>query len=233
MSLIDDVLIAIDEEPRSKDSLEVIFNEINPAFIFSAVGRLLSRNHIMQIGIGKNIYYKVTPTGDLEIKYNLLGAKKVLSNLPIDIYLISVANTEKNKPEREKIRTFLKNNGFALINNGLLINGLVDYKFFSNKLSHISRNSQILYFKINEVPRDIINILKMPNLNNKYQAWLKLANKFITDIPKDVNIKRLFSKILIYNLSLIINSDCKVNNKNLYLKKSKKIYKKIRDYCYI
>lgn len=232
MSLIDDVLISIDDQPQTRDSLEQIFTGTNIAYLFSAVGRLLSNGYISEVGKGRSRYYKVTPKGDSEIKYNLLLTKRLLNDISIDCYLLSISNSEKYKAERDKIRSYLKKKGFVIINNGLLINGIVDLKIFQNELDRLTNHSNIIYFKLSDPPGDLTNHPKIPDLSLKYISWIKFASKFSLDTPKDDRKKRLMSKIIIYNLSLIIASSCTIKKPDR-INEIKKLYHKIRDYCYI
>lgn len=232
MSLIDDVLISIDDQPQTRDSLEQIFTGTNIAYLFSAVGRLLSNGYISAVGQRENKFYKVTPKGDCEIKYNLLLTKRLLNNISIDCYLLSISNSEKYKAERDKIRSYLKKKGFVVINSGLLINGIVDLRIFRNELDRLVNHSNIIYFKLCDPPGGLTNHPKIPDLSLKYLSWIKSASKFSLNIPKDDRMKRLMSKILIYNLSLIIASSCTIKQPDR-INEIKKVYNKIRNYCYI
>ena len=156
----------------------------------------------------------------------------MLNDIQFDYYLISISNSETYKSERDRIRSYLKNKGFALINNGLLINGLIDINKFKSKFELINRHSNITYFKIYESPSELHKEIKNHKLLNKYKLWIKSTNEFIKNIPRDIDQKRLASKILIYNLSLIIGSHCLLNQPR-NIGEIKKLYNKIRNYCYI
>ena len=209
-----------------------MFNHGSKALLFSAVGRLISNSLIIAVGKGRNKIFKTTQRGDNEIKTNLLLTKHLLNDIQFDYYLISISNSETYKSERDRIRSYLKNKGFALINNGLLINGLIDINKFKSKFELINRHSNITYFKIYESPSELHKEIKNHKLLNKYKLWIKSTNEFIKNIPRDIDQKRLASKILIYNLSLIIGSHCLLNQPR-NIGEIKKLYNKIRNYCYI
>lgn len=240
MSIIDNVLIAVDDQDQTKDSIAEYFPTENTAVLFSGLGRLVGKKLIKQNGKGKNTSFSITDLGativedDLEYLHNLVDKEAG------QWVIVSASIPEKHKVEREKVRLTLKDWGFGLIKNGLFIGHVANIDQFKEKLESVKVNSSIYIFPINSVPEDIItnanDIWNLKKITSQYKTWIKDANKFIKSLPKDKEVRRVQAKSIVYDLALIIKGDPKIENKKIADQTGRtdalKIYKLIRNYCY-
>jgi DNA-binding transcriptional regulator PaaX len=240
MSIIDDVLITVDDQDRNKDELEAIFPKVKTAILFSALGRLVSKKMILENGKGKNKTYTITTLGSQTVEGKLGYLRNLIDDKTFYWVLVSLSIPEKFKVERERLRLTLKDWGFGLVKNGLFIgqvNNIIDFKDSLDKLKH---NSQILIFEINTIPDELsthpAKYWNISKLKGEYTNWSHKTKLLIKDLPKDPDIRRIYAKCAVYELSDIIKSDPKIKNvdfsNSIGRDESIKLYKEIREYCY-
>jgi len=240
MSIIDQVLISIDDSPLSKDDLETIFSSQKTSVLFSSVGRLLGRDCISVSGKGDTTRYYITKKGSLLIKESLNSLRDVADNVSHIWMLVAVSIPEKYKVEREKVRFILKDNGFGLIRSGLYVGNISNKEKLIQKINENCRYTDVTYFTLDEIPKSILEnpdkIWSTKSVQNSYSQWMHDVKKFIDSVPSDLNMRRILSKIHVYSLSSIVRRDSKIMQSKYAHKigrtESLKLYEKIRDYCY-
>lgn len=241
MSIIDEVLIYIDDSLCSKDDLETYFASQKTSVLFSAVGRLRAKKLIVKNGKGEYSHYTTTQKGSSLIKQSLSSLRDIADAVDQTWILISITISEKYKVEREKVRSFLKENGFGKIRNGLYLGTISRLESFNTTFALLCNHTDYIIFTIHDVPNSILNnpqsIWPISQIKKNYMQWEKTVKKYLLSIPGDVRIRRLTAKMHVYNLSLIVRSESRILLKShadeIHRSESLKLYRKIRDYCYI
>lgn len=240
MSIIDNVLVTIDDDDRTKQDLESLFPKENTSVLFSALGRLVGRGLIKKEGKGKEKTYSITDKGADTVELSLDYLRDLTDGEKLNWILVSASIPEKYKVERERIRLTLKDWGFGLIKNGLFVGQVNDIEKFKKSILEIKTNTQVYIFPVDQLP---IEITKKPELfwnieklRDQYQTWSYKTQAFIKNLPKDEEIRRILAKSHVYELALIIKKDPKIIEpkfSNLIGRTNAlKLYKGIRDYCY-
>lgn len=239
MSIIDHILITIDDKSKSKQELEEIFYNIKPSVLYSSVGRLISKELIKEYGRGRTKRYVITSNGSNLIKNSLNSLREMVDGVNHVWLLISVSISEKYKVEREKIRLVLKDNGFGIVRNGLFI-GRAQYENIHSVLKKFCKNANIYYFVIHDIPKEIIeNPSAIWNINiskDFYHKWNKEVIIMLEKMPRNEETRRINSKMFVYELSCLVRKEAKIPDKNfadlIGRSESFKLYRKIRNYCY-
>lgn len=240
MSIIDNVLITVDDQDQTKNSVADYFPDKSTAVLFSAVGRLVAKSYIKQVGKGKSKTYTITDIGATIVEDGLDYLHDLVDKKVGQWLIVSVSIPEKYKVERERVRLNLKDWGFGLIKNGLFIGYVSSTEQFENNLSNIKDKSTTYIFPIKEVPDKIIenmsSVWNSKKIKNQYDLWIKSVNTFTKKLPKDKEIRRVQAKSIVYDLALIIKQESRINNKKIADQIGRtdalKLYKIIRNYCY-
>lgn len=240
MSIIDNVLVAIDDENQTKSSLEAIFPQEKTSILFSALGRLVSRGFVKKDGRGKEQIFSITEVGAIEVELNLNYLQNIIDNMKMHPVLISLSIPEKYKVERERLRLQLKDWGFALVKNGLLVGMTEDIKILQNRIDEIKDNASILLFSLIDLPQEIKQNLgefwDAKKLKEYYTNWTTKTKKLSSDLSKDIDTRRIQAKAAVYELALITKKDPKILESKFSSMTGKTealvVYKNIRKYCY-
>lgn len=241
MSIIDDILVAVDDDDLSKLELEEIFSDIKISTLFSGLGRLLSSKLILYIGRGVNKTYRISSYGTEIVEEHLLNLNNFVENKSYKWMLVSLTTSEIYKSEREKIRISLKNKGFGIVRNGLFIGKVYNVALFNAYLDQLVINSNVVNFSLEKIPDSIEgNIDKywdLKKLSKDYSNWLVRANKYFKHLHKNTRYNRIRAKLLVYQLSNIVIRDPKISNptveKVLNRNIIMKTYNSLREYCYL
>lgn len=240
MSILDQVLVCIDDSPVSKNELETMFSSQKTSVLFSTVGRLIGRNLVSVNGKGDNTRYSITKKGSTLIKESLNSLRDVSDNTSHYWMLVAVSIPEKYKVEREKVRFALKDNGFGIMRSGLYIGSVSDKDTLVKTIKSSCQYTDITFFTLDEIPQSILEnpnkIWSFKMIQNNYSHWMLDVKEFLTSLPSDTHIRRVFSKIHVYSLSALVRRESKIMQSkyahDIGRTESLKLYKKIRDYCY-
>lgn len=240
MSIIDHVLICIDDAPKSREDLESVFSSYKSSVIFSSVGRLLGKKLIIESGKGSQKLYSVTQKGASLIKESLISIRDIANGGDYVWILVAVSIPDTYKVEREKIRTILKSNGFGLIRSGLYIGNVIDPHTCMKMIQDSCTHTEIIFFTISELPKSILDNPNMvwhtQSIKSNYSKWTVSVKRFLHSLPTNIDTRRIQAKIHVYILSDLIRQDSKIFTKtyaeSIHRTESLKLYYKIRDYCY-
>jgi DNA-binding transcriptional regulator PaaX len=240
MSIIDKVLIAVDDGPQSKLSLEQTFPEAKTSVLYSAIGRLEGKGLIISKGRGNKKVFETSKSGAATIKNILSVLRRTIEGKSSSWLLIMVSLPEAYKVERERIRFYLKKRGFGLIRSGVFLGRAQDESGLKKEIDTLHQNAEIYYFSLNKLPDEMVTnahkIWDASKIKNNYAAWLKQVNSFLSDLPKDTDIRRLQAKFLVFELAELIKYEPQIKTQDFSERigrdKIIESYKKIRDYCY-
>lgn len=236
MSIVDNLLIAIDDSDLSKEQLEKVFCDEAGSILFASLGRLVNKGCVKSVGKGQGKKYVITPKGTEIIEEYLGLLNDFLLDRNFKWVIVSVSISDKNKGDREKIRKMLISNGFGLIKNGMFLGKLNNQKLFVNRLKDISKYAKILIFNNPEVDNDIIvnyqKYWKIATIKKLYKEWKSKAQRYIDTQFDNKHYRKINGKIIVYEFARILNQDPKINTSKINLELDRKnlikLYKKVR-----
>lgn len=234
MSLIDDVLIAVeDRESIGRNELHGVLNPASKQAVFSAVGRLIQRNFLKQLSAGN---VAITEKGK-EYIYGNLGAIAKFSQDDRPFVIVVFEIPETKKVTREKFRTSLNQLGFGSLKRGVMLGAAASVDEVMNFVRALGLQDRVIVLNI-ESAANVIQSRFMPwnfnNINRDYQNFIDRAHRLIADrVGEGTRIK---AKQLVLQFARACNVDPvlpKQMNDGDYLGyKAHELYEKIKPLCY-
>lgn len=240
MSIIDTILIAIDDKPGFTREELLSLNEswtTKKAAVFSAIARLVSRGFIQENKTG----YKITPAGEQRINFYLSALAEFKNNRK-KWYLILAEIPGSQKLGGEKFRYQLEKIGAGLAKKGVYIIYCADIQWIKNILDNVGLAIKINILEIrnpqNSSLREIVSrAWHWEKLNGEYRQFIKDTEYFIKQLktlPQE--IKRINAKKSVFELAKILSQDPKIPDEfvptNFLRQKATKLYHRIQHFCY-
>lgn len=239
MSIIDDVLVLLDDETEL--TLEEIKKNLprkSTQSISSALGRLTSKGWIIMNKKSDLKTFKISPNGRQEITLHLNRIREKENSEWDRSWLVVVFSIpEKQRRARDLFRKSLVEKGFLRLHNELWISFWDQRKAIEKEISTLKIGMFCTVFKINQLSeadqkRVVSNLIWNENkINNEYKAFLNSAKAFLK--TKKEGYK---ARLLVYNYSQAVALDPNFPNqikpKDYLGDEAYKMYLKVRPYCY-
>lgn len=238
MSLIDDLLVSIDDKPGlTKEELISLNDKVNQNAILSGIARLSARGLVKKINLG----YELTSSGKDMIE-SYLDSLDEFKSKSKKWYLILVEIPESKRLKREKLRYELKKIGVGSLKKGAFIahassTGKIDELIKTIGVEKQSYILEITSISLNNEGQFAKNGWDWQNLEKMYQDFLDKAKKFLNEASTLTNeSRRIEAKKLVMQFSRILAQDPKISSDITIPSKSRgeslDLYSKIQPYCY-
>lgn len=234
MSLIDDVLIAVeDRDSIGTIELHGVLNPASKQAVFSAVGRLVKRNFLKQLSSGD---VAITEKGKKYI-YGNLDAIEKFSQTDRPFVLLLFEIPESQKVTREKFRTSLNQLGFGSLKRGVMLGAVASVDEVMKLVKELGLQERMIVLNVGSAA-NVMRSRFMPwnfsKINRSYQNFIDRANRLIAD-RADAG-----TRIKAKQLVLQFARACKVDpvlpkpmNDGDYLGyKAHELYEKVKTLCY-
>lgn len=240
MSVIDDLIIAIDDKPGiTKQEILAIDDgwQNNRSAVFSALARLQSKGFVQENSLG----YRVSDSGKARID-KILAVFDEFKNENKKWFLMLVEIPDSKKLLREKLRYELIKIGAGNLKRGVYLiyrSTSHEIKVIVEKLN-LDKNYTLLEISYIFEPNPNQIILApwdWKKLNDQYQKFLDTHREFTKNaknLPKE--IKRIEAKKAVFALAKILRQDPllkdDISPSSHLRKKSFRLYETIRHFCY-
>jgi len=232
MSLIDDVLIAV--EDKQQVGLDELHNLLNPATkqaVFSAVGRLNKRNFLRQ-STGE---VSITEKGKDYIYSNLDAIKKFGQKRPFLLVIFEIP--ESQKVTREKFRTSLNQLGFGSLKRGVMLGAVASQNDLMKVVDQLGLKDRVAVLNV-ESAAPLLKTRFLPwhfdKINQGYQKFIDRAEQLINSRQNETT--RIKAKQLVLQfaraskLDPILPED--LNDRSYLGSKAHELYIKLKPLCY-
>lgn len=234
MTIINKLLVLFDDnKQRTIDDVKKVYANYSKQVLASSMGRMISRNWLTKIKFS----YKITSSGRNIVSLNLSHLKKLTKIPESYLYLLMFKIPEKKRVTRDIIRIFLRKNGFGQLHNSVWLSvkgSPTELDIIIDELQ-VKKNVIGLQIKVtSDEQKMLVNNCQwnFNELNNLYKNFIKLASNYLKKNQKDAVIARN----LVYEYSLIVRQDPLLQYikypQNFCGNKAKKLYKKLRKFCY-
>lgn len=234
MSLIDDVLIAVeDRDSIGQDELHGILNPASKQAVFSAVGRLIKRNFLKQLPGGG---IAITEKGKDYI-YGNLDAIKKFSQTDRPFVLVLFEIPESQKVTREKFRTSLNQLGFGSLKRGIMLGAAASVDDVMKIVKALRLEERVIVLNI-ESAANVMRSRFMPwnfsKINHSYQTFIDRAHRLIAD-RADAST-RIKAKQLVLQFARACKVDPvlpkQMNDSDYLGYTAHELYEKVKPLCY-
>lgn len=234
MSLIDDVLIAVeDHESIGTTELHGVLSPASKQAVFSAVGRLAKRNFLKQLPGGG---IAITEKGK-EYIYENLDAIERFSQTDRPFVLVLFEIPESQKVTREKFRTSLNQLGFGSLKRGIMLGAAASVDDAMKHVKNLGLEQRVIVLKI-ESAANVMRSRFMPwnfnKINQSYKTFIERAQRIIT--KKHDKGTRLKAKQLVLQFARASKFDPvlpKAMNDRDYLGyRALELYQELKPLCY-
>lgn len=233
MSLIDDVLIAVEDRERiGLTELHEILIPSTKQAVYSAVGRLVKRNFLKNSA--KEI--SITDRGKDYIYTSLDAIKKFEQNdRPFTLVIFEIP--ERQKVTREKFRTSLNQLGFGSLKRGVMLGttGSVDEPM--KVVSDLGLQDRVVVLGVESVAAVMASRFvpwNFPKINHTYQQFMDRASGLISKSQHEsVRVK---AKQLVLQFARICKFDPvlpkQLTNRDYLGYRAHELYLKLKPLCY-
>lgn len=241
MTILDQLLIGIDDlQPVKRQTIYSTFHFVPKAVLASALARMIKFNEIDLDN--QNDSYHCTQLGTNKILENLEELDQIRSERSLNWYLCIFAIPEKNKVDREKLRSVLRNFGFGKLRGGLFI----AHRASVHKIEAIIQKNHLEQFvhliKLDHLPATYLeqhasSAWYWQELEAEYFALIADIEEFLKQSPTDQTVKRITAKILVYRLALLSKKDPYLDEVirlkvSLPRQRLRKLYYNLKPFCY-
>jgi len=233
MSLIDDVLIAVeDRESIGTEELHSILNPASKQAVFSAVGRLIKRNFLKHSGVD----VAITEKGKDYIYGNLDAIDKFSQNdRPFALVLFEIP--ESMKVTREKFRTSLNQLGFGSLKRGVMLGAAGSVDEVMKQVKELGLQDKVIVLNIDSAA-NVMGSRFMPwnfsKINGSYQTFIDRVEKILST-GKDEST-RIKAKQLILQFARASKLDPvlpkSMNDRDYLGYRALELYQKLKPLCY-
>lgn len=238
MTIIDELLVLQDDgTSRTLDECVSELETKTKQAISSTLGRLVGKKLISVTTVNKQKVFAITPLGR-EVVTNTLDHIGLTDESSWDgTWLFIIFNVpESQRKYRDMLRNRLSSSGFGRVQNSLWINA----RDISSQLEDILSNSKLKDYITLIKPKleddDIKEVSKhldfdWKGLKKSYEQFIKKSEEFLKSTKKP-----LFARFLVYNYAKISSEDPKIPlaycPASEQKKQARKLYERIREYCY-
>lgn len=240
MSLVDDLLIIIDDKPGiTRDEIFAIAEEPakqKPA-VLSALARLQARRFVTERALG----YHLTQVGHERIDLALNALSEFKQN-PKQWFLILIEINEKEKLLREKLRYELRKIGVGSIKKGVFVSFRASSKPVEEVLERLHLANQALLLKLETIPVPIAAKIAQKTwdwqeLNSSYAEFIGLGQDLLRklrSLPQE--IQRTEAKKAVFQFAKLLTRDPQISDQLApahYLRKQAiALYQQLQPHCY-
>ena len=235
MSIIDNLLVVLDDgNNKNIDEIRVDLPTFSKQIISASLGRIISKGLITKDNKG---YYQIKQTGE-DLNTEILSCTNKFNERDNykNAYFVMFNIPEKERINRDIMRSYLYNNGFGRLHNTVWIGLNINIKSLNNLIKDLKINNKVLIFKATLSQEDLNKLIKQTSWNlqtviDQYLIFIKKANTFLSSTKKN----QINARYLVYEYAKICKQDPVLPSQYLpndYLKLEQiKIYEKIRTYC--
>lgn len=233
MSLIDDVLIAV-EDQQSLDigQLHELLKPESKQAVFSVVGRLAKRNFLKTNSSTVSISEK-----GKDYVYNNLDAIEKFEQPERPFLLVLFEIPETHKVLREKFRTSMNQLGFGSLKRGIMLGAVSSAKEVEGVIGEMGLRDRVLILKT-QANGDIMKGCFIPwqfgKINQSYAAFINKTSKFLGQKKDDAT--RIKAKQLVLQFARAVKVDPvlpkNMNDSNYLGPKAYDLYLKLKPLCY-
>lgn len=239
MSLIDDLLITIDDKSgiTKEELLAISENPNQKTALFSALARLKSKFFVDQISNG----FKISQLGKQRINYYLDTLQRFRKNNK-KWWLLLIEIPEPQRLLREKLRYELKKIGVGVVKRGVYIVHDEDCRLVEAVLNQNNLFAKAILLQINYYDNSAVKKITglawdWRELNDNYTDYInKYKNFFDKSKYLSGDIRRIEAKKAVFAFAKLLSRDPRVIDQltpQRYLRPNAYIlYEKIRPYCY-
>lgn len=235
MSIIDNLLVLLDDGNRiSIEEIQILLPKFSKQIISASLGRIISKKLACK---DKQNYYKITERGEnlnTEILSNIQRTKNRTDYT--ECYFVLFNIPEKERINRDIMRSYLNSNGFGRLHNTVWIGLNTDINSLRNLIKSLKIENKVLFFKANLNKKDINNIIKETDWNIK--SIITQYKKFKINVDEfllNKNKQAMRARFLVYEYAKICKQDPILPTTNLpneYIALDlDKAYEALRKYC--
>ncbi|MFY9484744.1 MAG: PaaX family transcriptional regulator C-terminal domain-containing protein [Patescibacteria group bacterium] len=233
MSLIDDVLIAV-EDRKNIGTIELhgVLSPASKQAVFSAVGRLIKQNFLKHSGGDVAITQK-----GKDYIYRNLDAIEKFSQTDRPFVLVLFEIPESQKVTREKFRTSLNQLGFGSLKRGIMLGAAASVADAMKYVKELHLEQRVIVLNI-ESAANVMRSRFMPwnfsKINQSYQKFIDRAERIIsTKQNEDTRIK---AKQLVLQFARASKLDPvlpkSMNNQDYLGYRALELYQQLKPLCY-
>lgn len=235
MSIIDNLLVVLDDNiERDINEIKLILPNYSKQVLAASLGRIVSKKFVNKTT--KNTY-QISPHGQDIITENLKNIEKKEQNiLYTNCYFVLLNIPEKERINRDVMRTYMNLNGFGRLHNTVWIGLNINNNKLRKLIKNLDIQKNVIIFKaeldqlslndlIKRTQWNLDKIIKeYKNLNSEIEKYLLLKKK-----------SKYIARCLVYEYAKICQQDPMLPNdllpKQYLALKSHDLYKQIREHC--
>jgi len=238
MSIIDHLLVLLDEGKiytlsEIEENLQIF--KYKKQVISASLGRTYSKNLINKI---KKNQFKISKQGQLIVTDTLDNIQRFKNrNISANVLFITFNIPEKERTNRDIMRTYLTNNSYGRLHNTVWIGLNINENKLLKFITDLNINKQVLYFNAKLDNNNLKNVIENINwnfdkINLEYRNFVSSANKFLNKNNKN----KFHARSLVYQFAKIAKKDPILPDNMLsanYLGQTAfETYEAIREFCY-